>query len=195
MAAFTIRSGGAELDVIDLDPYGSAMPFLDSAMQNITNGGLLCVTFTDLAVLCASYPETCYGKYNSLPLKGDVCHEAALRIVLCNIENAANRYKKSIIPLLSCSIDFYVRLFVIVESSPAKVKQSARYCLSSYIFSKRSLVVRCVQCKSMEIQPIIRSHANASGVITKYTAPRIEFDQLCPLCGGAKEVLFTCSTI
>lgn len=28
-------------DVIDLDPYGTAAPFLDSALQSIENGGLL----------------------------------------------------------------------------------------------------------------------------------------------------------
>ena len=33
-------------DVIDLDPYGTACPFLDSAVQAVANGGLLCVTCT-----------------------------------------------------------------------------------------------------------------------------------------------------
>jgi tRNA (guanine26-N2/guanine27-N2)-dimethyltransferase len=43
-------------DVVDLDPYGSAIPFLDSAIQSMADGGLLCVTFTDMAVLCAQKP-------------------------------------------------------------------------------------------------------------------------------------------
>lgn len=63
-------------DAIDLDPYGSAAPFIDSAVQKISNGGILCVTCTDLAVLCASHAETCFAKYGGVPLKGDVCHEA-----------------------------------------------------------------------------------------------------------------------
>jgi tRNA (guanine26-N2/guanine27-N2)-dimethyltransferase len=28
-------------DVVDLDPYGTAVPFLDAAVQSISNGGLL----------------------------------------------------------------------------------------------------------------------------------------------------------
>merc|ERR1712179_537085 len=32
------------LNVIDLDPYVSPTPFLDSAVQAVTDGGLLCVT-------------------------------------------------------------------------------------------------------------------------------------------------------
>jgi tRNA (guanine26-N2/guanine27-N2)-dimethyltransferase len=62
-------------DVIDLDPYGSAIPLLDSAMVSIKSGGLLCVTFTDMTVLCGNYPETTYYKYGSIPYKTSFCHE------------------------------------------------------------------------------------------------------------------------
>ena len=48
-----------KFDVIDLDPYGSAAPFVDGAVQAVAEGGLLCVTCTDLAVLAGSmHPET-----------------------------------------------------------------------------------------------------------------------------------------
>lgn len=73
-----LKGSGLNFDIIDLDPYGSAAPFIDSAVQTISNGGLLCVTCTDLAVLCASHPETCFAKYSGLPLRGDVCHEAVI---------------------------------------------------------------------------------------------------------------------
>ena len=43
-------------DVIDLDPYGTAIPFLESSIASIYNGGMLCVTFTDTAVLNARQP-------------------------------------------------------------------------------------------------------------------------------------------
>jgi tRNA (guanine26-N2/guanine27-N2)-dimethyltransferase len=49
------------VDVVDLDPYGSASPFIDAAIGSIADGGLLCVTCTDLAVLAGSqYPEKAY---------------------------------------------------------------------------------------------------------------------------------------
>ncbi len=50
-------------DVIDIDPYGSASPFLDAAVQAVSDGGMLCVTCTDMAVLSGGHPETCYAKY------------------------------------------------------------------------------------------------------------------------------------
>lgn len=46
------------VEVVDLDPYGTAAPFIDSAVQAVSDGGLLCVTCTDLAVLAGTnYPE------------------------------------------------------------------------------------------------------------------------------------------
>lgn len=111
-------------DVIDLDPYGSASPFLDSAIQAVAEGGLLCITCTDMAVLCASYPETCLSKYLSIPVKGEICHEMALRIVLLLAERIASKHKRYIVPLVSCSIDFYVRVFVRVFYSPQIAKLS-----------------------------------------------------------------------
>lgn len=46
-----VCKGGGKYDVIDLDPYGSAAPFLDAAVQSVADGGLLCITCTDMAVL------------------------------------------------------------------------------------------------------------------------------------------------
>jgi tRNA G26 N,N-dimethylase Trm1 len=86
-----------------------------------------------MAVLCASYPETCYAKYSSIPMKGDNSHEAALRIVLSTLESSATKYKRVIKPLLTLSIDFYMRTFVQVIDSPSGSKQACRYI---QIFSK-----------------------------------------------------------
>lgn len=36
-------------DVVDLDPYGSPCHLLDSAVQSLSDGGLLMVTATDMA--------------------------------------------------------------------------------------------------------------------------------------------------
>jgi len=52
------RDPRKRVDVVDLDPYGTAAPFIDAAVNCIADGGLLCVTCTDLAVLAGTqYPE------------------------------------------------------------------------------------------------------------------------------------------
>lgn len=44
-------------DAVDLDPYGTPAPLLDSAVQAVAEGGLLLVTATDMAVLCGNSGE------------------------------------------------------------------------------------------------------------------------------------------
>lgn len=84
-------------DIVDLDPYGAPVHFLDGAVQSVADGGLLCVTCTDMAVLCGNATETCYSKYGAISLRGKNCHEMGLRIVLQCIESHANRYGRYIV--------------------------------------------------------------------------------------------------
>jgi hypothetical protein len=72
------RADHHRVEVIDLDPYGTAAPFMDGAVQAVADGGepvsgeidctmwtdgsgltgMLCVTCTDMAVLASNnYPE------------------------------------------------------------------------------------------------------------------------------------------
>jgi len=104
-------------DVVDLDPYGTAVPFLESALSCIGRDGMLCVTFTDMAVLCARKPHVCFYKYGAAPLGKAYCHEQALRMVLFMINSMANKHGKSIEPMVSLTVDFYVRLFIRVHDS------------------------------------------------------------------------------
>ena len=120
-AAFGMEGG--QYDVIDLDPYGSVAPFLDAAVQAVKNGGLLCITSTDSAVLCGKHPDVSAYKYNSTPVKAEFRHEAAIRTLLYSIESAAAKYGKSIKPLLSVSFDFYYRVFVQVRDSVILTKR------------------------------------------------------------------------
>lgn len=109
----------------------------------------MCVTCTDMAVLCGSYTETCFAKYGSTAVRGSSApHESALRILLHAIDAAATKYKRTIEPLLSLSIDFYVRVFVRVKASAHAVKFAA---------SKRSLIFACAACKTTHAQPLGRA--------------------------------------
>ncbi|QDS75356.1 hypothetical protein FKW77_002229 [Venturia effusa] len=114
---------GAKYEVIDIDPYGTAVPFLDAAVQALSNGGLLCVTCTDSGVFNSiGYSEKTFSLYGGLPVKGEHCHEAGLRLILHAINTSAAKYGISVEPLLSLSIDYYARVFVRIRRSPAEVK-------------------------------------------------------------------------
>ncbi len=110
-------------DVIDLDPYGTAAPFFDAAVQALQEGGLLCVTCTDAGVFASNgYPEKAYALYGGIPIKGAHSHEGGLRLILHAIATSGAKYGIAIEPLLSLSIDFYARLFVRVHKHQPDVK-------------------------------------------------------------------------
>lgn len=120
-------------DVVDLDPYGTAAPFLDSALQALIDGGLLAVTCTDAGVFASNgYPEKAFALYDGVPMKGPYSHEAGLRLILHSIATSAAKYGIAIEPLLSLSIDFYARMFIRVHKSPAQVKLLAGTTMITY---------------------------------------------------------------
>ncbi|MCJ1286426.1 RNA methyltransferase tRNA(m5U54)methyltransferase [Xylographa opegraphella] len=122
-------------EVIDLDPYGTAAPFLDAAVQALADNGLLCVTCTDSGVFASvGYLEKTYAQYGGLPFKGPQSHEAGLRLILHAIATSAARYGMAIEPLLSLSIDFYARVFVRVRRSAVEAK---------FLAGKTMLVYNC----------------------------------------------------
>ncbi|KAK9476160.1 N2,N2-dimethylguanosine tRNA methyltransferase-domain-containing protein [Lipomyces japonicus] len=141
--------------IVDLDPYGTAVPFLDAAVQSVANNGMLLVTCTDLAILAGTgYPEKCYSGYGGMTTRTEFSHESALRLVLHAISSAAARYGKSIEPLLSLSIDFYVRVFVKVRNSPLETKLLA---------SKTMITYTCTGCGSISSQTMGKSVLVDSG--------------------------------
>ncbi|KAL3273071.1 hypothetical protein HHI36_014526 [Cryptolaemus montrouzieri] len=168
-------------DVIDLDPYGCPSIFLDSAVQAITDGGLLLVTATDMAVLAGNSPETCYTKYGSISLRIKCCHEMAVRILLQCIESHANRYSRYIVPLLSISADFYVRVFVRVYTGAHKCK---------FTTSKLSNVYHCTGCDSFTLQPlgILKNQGENTNPI-KFGLPAVpSVPQKCEHCSGTQHM-------
>ncbi|KAI0780845.1 N2,N2-dimethylguanosine tRNA methyltransferase [Trametes elegans] len=178
------RSERNRVDVVDLDPYGTAAPFIDGAVQCVNDGGLLCVTCTDMSVLATTnYPEKCFSNYGGVPVKGEYCHEAALRLVLHTLATSAARYGRYVQPLLSLSIDFYVRLFVRVFTSPIEVKK---------VFSKTAVYHVCSGCQSFYEQPLgrvteqVSQKGNANLHFKVQTGPPVS--ERCPECNSVLHV-------
>nr|VZI41325.1 unnamed protein product [Spirometra erinaceieuropaei] len=159
-------------NVVDIDPYGTASPFLDSAVQCLYDGGLLCVTCTDMAVLCGATPGTAYGKYGGVAIKMTAQHEQGLRLLLHAIQQAASRHGKVIEPLLSLSIDFYARIFVRVWTSPGRVKRVA---------SKMALVYSCTGCHTFHLQRLGNALEGGQAFSPARGPP---VGPLCPECGS-----------
>ena len=158
-------------DVIDLDPYGSAAPFIDAAVQAVTDGGLLCVTCTDMAALGGSHPDTCYGRYAAMPIqRAGYLQEMALRILLRSLATTAAKYGRTITPRVSVGMNFYIRCFVTVHDDKAGVAK-----LSLDI----GKVFQSTQCQSFVIVPEAQMGGKKGNVFQSARAPG-----LCEETGG-----------
>ncbi len=98
-------------DVVDLDPFGSPMPFLDAAVRATRHGGLVCVTATDTAALAGTYPRVCRRRYAADPLFNVPWRrEVGLRILAGAVVRAAGRADRAAEPVLCVAHDHWMRV-------------------------------------------------------------------------------------
>jgi len=101
---------------IDIDPFGSPVYFIDSAIRSVYNNGIIACTATDTATLCGVYPKVCLRRYGVRSFHSPVMHEIGLRILLGFICREAAKYDKGIKPLVCYSTDHYFRAYIQVKN-------------------------------------------------------------------------------
>ncbi|WP_247010214.1 tRNA (guanine(26)-N(2))-dimethyltransferase [Halorientalis litorea] len=104
----------ARFDVVDVDPFGTPMPFADAAVRSA--GGLLCVTATDTAPLCGAHFMSGVRKYETVPRNTEYHAEMGLRVLLSALVRTAARHDVAATPILSHVSDHYVRTYLDVDS-------------------------------------------------------------------------------
>lgn len=102
-----------KFDYIDIDPFGTPVPFLDAAVKALNpRGGILAVTATDTAALCGSAPAACLRKYGSVPLRNELMHEIGIRILLKKIIEVGAQYDLALTPIFCHSTLHYMRVYL-----------------------------------------------------------------------------------
>lgn len=109
----------AYFDVIDVDPFGSCAEFVNSAFRAVRHNGLICFTCTDKASLCTNEPK-CFMKYATVIKKLYCKNETPIRALLSYISREFAKYNARIAPIVSMSVDFYVRVIVRVFKGQGK---------------------------------------------------------------------------
>ena len=113
-------------DVIDLDPFGSPVPYLDSSIRALRNSGFLALTATDMAPLCGVHPKACIRKYGGKPLRTEYCHELAVRLLAGCLAATAAKHDIGINVVFSHSSDHYVRVYATIEYGAKKADESLK---------------------------------------------------------------------
>lgn len=124
------------------------------------------------------YLISSYANYGGASVNAEYCHEVALRLVLNMLATTAARYGRCITPLLSFSIDFYVRVFVTVDTSPIRVKE---------LSSNTGVIYVCSHCQTYEAQPFGRQTLKGTNKVFK-SAAKTSKSGTCELCGSTQHL-------
>jgi len=113
-----------QVDLVDIDPFGTPVQFLDAAAHALVNNSLLMVTATDTAPLAGTYPKACLRKYGATPLREDIMHEVGIRILIATIVKECAKYEKGFEPMVSFSKRHYFRIAGRVENKRSSADRS-----------------------------------------------------------------------
>jgi tRNA G26 N,N-dimethylase Trm1 len=126
-------------DYIHLDPFGSVVPHLDSALSRSPHGSRIGLTATDISTLYGAYDNVAWRKYGAVVGRPrHTCfREFGARMLLAAVAMAAGRHDRGITPLVVVSKEHFVHAQVLVKRGGTAADWSARLVMP---------IVHCVQC-------------------------------------------------
>lgn len=115
-------------DVVDVDPHGSPMPFLDAALRATRPDGLVCITATDTGALAGKFPRVARRRYDAhhglhaFPWRAEV----GLRILGSAVVRSAARFDRAAVPVLSVAHGHWMRVVARVRGASQGADQALR---------------------------------------------------------------------
>ncbi|USN44450.1 MAG: hypothetical protein H6500_01210 [Candidatus Woesearchaeota archaeon] len=114
-------------DCIELDPFGSPVPFLDLAIQRVKHNGVLSLTATDTAALCGAKPKVGLRRYGIKMGRVYFEEEFGVRNLAAAAISQGAKHDCALVPLLAYSYKHYYRIFFKVLRN----KNEVHKCLST----------------------------------------------------------------
>ncbi|AWB27612.1 tRNA (guanine(26)-N(2))-dimethyltransferase [Halococcoides cellulosivorans] len=154
----TVRLHEQRYDIVDLDPFGTPMPFVDAAVR--ATDGVLAVTATDLAPLCGAHFRSGVRSYATVPRNTEYHGEMAVRVLIGALVRAGARYDRALDPLFTHASDHYVRTYLAVGSGAQAADAQ---------IDRLGYVHHCTDCLHRDAERDLIAHPPAD----------------CPACGGS----------
>lgn len=155
-AQFLYDSKG--FDYIEIDPFGSPVPYLDAACARISREGMIAITATDTAALSGTNINACMRKYLAIPMRNELMHEAGMRILIRRAQIAGAAHEKALIPLLCHSTRHYMRVYFLVHKGRQKVDE---------VMKKFGYIHHCSRCRRFWIKTNHGTNYGSIGEVEK----------------------------
>ena len=110
-------------DIVDIDPYGSPIQFVEPGFTCFGKAGLLCATATDTACLNGSMPQVAERRYGVRSLDCAFAKELGVRILITAIMRSGFRTDRAFTPLLNYQEKHYIRLFGLVQKGAERCNE------------------------------------------------------------------------
>ncbi|MBI4141658.1 tRNA (guanine(10)-N(2))-dimethyltransferase [Candidatus Woesearchaeota archaeon] len=151
---FLLKSNG--FDYIDIDPFGSPNHYLDAAIKRLSRNGILAITATDTSALAGTHQKACQRKYWATPLKNEIMHETAIRILCRKTQLIGAQYDKALQPIFSHATEHYYRIYFECKKGKQAVDE---------ILAQHQYLLFCTKCRQTTISRINQGNCCATNTI------------------------------
>lgn len=115
-ARILLLENRSAFDFVDIDPFGSPIRYLESAVYSLKHKGFFAATATDTGALAGSFSKTCFRRYGIKVCRTDFYKEFGVRVLITAVQQAFARNNSAFIPLL-CHSAHYFRVIGYVEKN------------------------------------------------------------------------------
>ncbi len=159
----SLSKSGIHVDYLDIDPYGSPAPYIESAVRYAGIKGVLAITATDLGPLTGRYRSKAFRRYRAyVDFRVDFRKELGLRVLIFSTISKASEHDMALKPLLSYYADHYYRAYFLIDMGASEADQ---------LLARTGYIAVCPSCGYREASRDI-----VKGII-------------CPLCGSYMALL------
>jgi len=114
--AVTFLAGNRDrYDLVDIDPYGSPVRFLESSVRSTNDGGVIAVTATDMGPLTGAKPVACLRKYGVWTARTEFRKELAVRTLVSTLARGAGKFDLGVSVVFAFASDHYTRVYAKVS--------------------------------------------------------------------------------
>jgi len=106
-----LKKSRRKYDFIDIDPFGTPVPFLEDSIRRLRKGGILGVTATDTSALVGTYPNAGMRKYGAKVNRTKFMFEVGIRILIKKVVEEGIKQKVPLEPIFSHSSNHYMRVY------------------------------------------------------------------------------------
>ncbi len=155
-------------DAVDLDPFGSPIPFLDAASRSSRR--YLFVTATDTAPLCGAHLKAGLRRYFAVPKNTEYHAEVGLRMMMGAMARDLVKYDRGMEPILSFARSHYFR---------SHIRVLGRVSAADRTLTQIGFVMQCPHC-------LYRAEQKGNLLPVPHTCPRCgaETEPIGPLWMG-----------